>query len=103
MSFITIFTCLFSLSASARNIGPDNFGYRASDEVPFLWDQLSPDEGGTASNVIGQLDWVGNPDDGSVEIQIGFDFRQQNFGQTRIVERGRHRHSKGFSRTGRCD
>jgi len=47
---------LVSVSALGRRIGPDNFGYRASDEVPFLWEPLSPVEGGSGANVITQDD-----------------------------------------------
>jgi hypothetical protein len=50
--------------AHAATIGPDAFGYRATDEVPFVFQNIS----GTGTRVLA------GTDDGAVVAPIGFDF-----------------------------
>ena len=78
----------FSLAATpslARTEGPDEFGYIATDDTPYTWEELSPDAGGSCLNVIDQDDWLdGNNDDGAYEIPIGFDFTYYGHAKTNL-------------------
>lgn len=64
-------------------IGPDPFGYIATDATPFEWIELAPAAGGSGANEIRQEDWVGDSDDGHFEVPIGFDF--QYYGNTKTT------------------
>ena len=81
--FLTVVAFASSaVSSIARTEGPDEFGYTATDETPYTWEELSPDAGGSCLNVIGQGDWPdGDNDDSAYEIPIGFDF--QYYGHTK--------------------
>jgi len=63
---LAIFAILAAASPGARaaSIGPDAFGYRATDEVPFLFEDIS----GTGTRVLA------GADDSSVTAAIGFSF-----------------------------
>lgn len=80
---LLVLSCAIGLSASsfARTIGPDPFGYTASDETTFQWIGLAPAEGGSGASQIRQEDWTDESDDGYVEVPIGFNF--QFYGNTK--------------------
>lgn len=69
----SLFVFVLAGSTLAAIIGPDPYGYTATDETPFEWIAISADEGGTGS-AIQPSDWVSDEDDGYVEVPLGFDF-----------------------------
>lgn len=59
--------------AQSATIGPDSYGYTATDETTFEWVGITAGEGG-GGMPIGPNAWIGDADDGYVEVPIGFDF-----------------------------
>lgn len=75
--FCTLMLVLFfaaPFSVRSAQIGPDGFGYTATDETLYEWDAITPFEGGSGTP-IPPSSWTPNSDDGYVEVPIGFDFR----------------------------
>jgi hypothetical protein len=69
--FVVCATPVMPLWAATK--GPDSFGYTATDETTFSWEAITPGEGGSGTP-IGPDEWIGDADDGYVEVPIGFDF-----------------------------
>lgn len=67
-----LFSLLLAGFAEAATIGPDGFGYVATDETTFNWEAISAGEGGSGTPV-DPTEWS-NLDDAFVEVPIGFDF-----------------------------
>lgn len=60
-------------SALALTIGPDAFGYHATDEVIYEWEEIAPAAGGSGTELNNGA-WIGDIDDGYQAIPIGFNF-----------------------------
>ena len=58
------FALVATATAQAATIGPDAFGYRATDEIPFVFQNIA----GTGTRVLDGFD------DGTVPAAIGFNF-----------------------------
>jgi hypothetical protein len=62
MLIASFFSLSTSPSAKSATIGPDNFGYRATDEIPFAFQDISI----TGTRVLANID------DGTVSVNVGF-------------------------------